>query len=931
MNWTGGRLQRHSGKSSRGGGALTNRQKEHFAKVKANLRSGCQKNSPAKWSIFDRSSASQSKSQGQRLESHSSSGRNYEHGLRGKSEKSEYERERWDESEEHDQNPALVPFCRESKARYGNNHSPSVEIVQRSLLLQDLYNATPSPLRIKHQPAVSPKLGDNPQNYETQEPKEESMEEKRRKLLSRGDWVGLSIRRLPQTRFNFPKNDGDIGRRRIVKDGHKAIYSNFQTRISSPFAARKIQMCEQEEENIGARAKSDVRIRIGDRVIPPGISSSSRQSKAVGQSTPHMMHRIFRSDEMLLDDEYITEDCDNLKSDRVLSAFKARAHVSGGQQNSEMSFPSSGDQNAAYAQKPQQEPKTLERVPLITTNIGETPHKRNGEYSTFPGTAENSVCEMNQPIPRRLAKHSVLNLGSPNCNSSVIAQVGGVKCVVPRDEVVDNETWEVWMASSTGSTEYHGYDHEGEGGFGERNVSISPGISAIPTFRSNIYSGSRSDDDNSGQYEQAESWEGCESSMIQEYIEISEGNATQTREANCISNNEVRSGFDSYSQPLSTEYGKVLDEIGVPEAADKYYNEGDILIEPQCTPSSQRTSSSISWNPPFSQSPSMTGPYQHNVIENLQTKTSRLQHGPVVASQSIYPDDTLLQQEEGFLLKSGHKPGKINDFSAKCVQRETDQNELWMRFVFDEDSEDDGIPAKNITSTRTGLGTSRGKPPSYGNFDMTFSHSSVIDEKREGKPSPASSTFVHNSVDTENSLQPRYFAPTQSRAMRQNLQLGENGAVEEDISQFSEFSTSVPQFKESCSPPMPSARARNTLYIEKQYRVNRDSNTENYASVVPPINSYISKLNSAPSSEPESVSMVAVPGSQMDISGSTLMGSFLGRQRKVIFTRPQPFVGFRANAQSSSPDRTIHVGGVQTKKEISDDYGMTLAEEIEDD
>ncbi|RAL59445.1 hypothetical protein DID88_006819 [Monilinia fructigena] len=348
---------------------------------------------------------------------------------------------------------------------------------------------------------------------------------------------------------------------------------------------------------------------------------------------------------------------------------------------------------------------------------------------------------------------------------------------------------------------------------------------------------------------------------MQEYIEISEGNATQTREANCISNNEVRSGFDFYSQPLSIEYGKVLDEIGVPVASDKSNNEGDILIEPQCTPSSQMTSSSISWNPPLSQSPSMTGPYQHNLVENLQIKTSHLQHDLFVASQSINPDETLLQQEEGFLPKSGHKPDKINDCSTKGVQKETDQNELWMKFVFDDDSEDEGIPAKKTISTKSGLGTSRGEPPRFGNFDMALSHSSVIDGKREGKPSPTSSTFVHNSADTENSLQPRYFAPIRSRAIRQNLQLGENGAAEEETSQSSELSTYVSQFNESYNSPTPSTRATNTLYIEKQYQVNGDSNTENYASVVYPINSYILNLNSSPSSEPESVSMVAVPGS----------------------------------------------------------------------
>lgn len=932
MNWTGGRLKRHSGKASHRGGALTNRQREHFAKMKANLRSGVQKNSSAEWSIFNRSSAPQSKIQGQRIESQSSSGRNHEHALIRESENSEYERERWDEREEYNQSPALGPFCRRSEAIYGNNHSPSVEIVQRSPILNDdLYNAIPSPLGIKHKGAVSPKLTDVPQNYEAQELKEVSMEEKRRKLLSKGDWVGLSIRRFPHTRFNFPKSDGDIGRRRRIKDGHRARYSKLQTRISSPFAARKVQICEQEEENIGERAQSEVRIRIGDRVIPPGISSSSRPSKIVRQSTPRMMHRIFSSDEMLLDGEYITKNHDDLSSDRVLSAFKARTHDGGGQQESRMRIPSSGDKNAAHAQKLRQGSKNLESVPLIMTKIGETPHEPNGKYSTSSRTAEKSICEMNQPMPRRPARHSVLHLGSPDCNSSVLAQVGGVKCVVSRDEVMDNEIWEAWVAPSTRSTEYQDYDHEDEGGLLERNVSISPGISALPARWSGTYSGSRSDDENSRKYEYAESWEGCESSMVQEYTELSQRNATHPREANCISNNEVRSGMDFYSQSLSTGYREALDEIRVPVAFDQYKNEENISTEPQYTPSSQRTSSSIPWDPPRSQSPCMTEPYQHNLTESIQTKTSHLQHDPVFTSQSINPDETLLQHDGVLLSKSGHKPDKMNGCCAKGVQKETDQNELWMKFLFDEDSEDEGTTSKKGTSTRIGLEKSSGKPPRDGNFGMTLSHSPAIKEKRKGEPSPTSSTYVHNSIDTENPLQPRYFAPTRTRAIRQNSQVGDNGAVDDEINQSSGFSTYNRQFEENHNPPMPFARARNPPYMEKQYQLNRDLSTENSASVAHSTNSNIANLNSSTSSEPESVSMIAVPGSQVDIPGSTPTGSFLRTQRKVIFTKPQPFMGFRANAQSSSSDKTIHIGGGQTKKRISNDCGMTLAEEIEDD
>ncbi|KAA8565200.1 hypothetical protein EYC84_010936 [Monilinia fructicola] len=148
----------------------------------------------------------------------------------------------------------------------------------------------------------------------------------------------------------------------------------------------------------------------------------------------------------------------------------------------------------------------------------------------------------------------------------------------------------------------------------------------------------------------------------------------------------------------------------------------------------------------------------------------------------------------------------MNGCCAKGAQKETDQNELWMKFLFDEDSEDEGTTSKKGTSTRIGLEKSS--------------------EKRKGEPSPTSSTYVHNSIDTENPLQPRYFAPTRTRAIRQNSQVGDNGAVDDEIDQSSGFSTYNRQFEENHNPPMPFARARNPPYMEKQYQLNRDLSTE---------------------------------------------------------------------------------------------------------
>ncbi|KAF7883397.1 uncharacterized protein EAF02_005317 [Botrytis sinoallii] len=174
------------------------------------------------------------------------------------------------------------PMCKELQYKQKNNRSSSVEFVQRSSIADDdLYNATPPPLRIKREHAVLSEIRDAPQNCEARETIEQSMEERRRNLLDQKDWVGLNIHHLPKLKFNQPRHDEDIGRRRKVKGGHRARYSKLQTRISSPFAARNNHMREQQEAGYveGSLPKNDVRISIGGRIVPPGISSSSRPTK----------------------------------------------------------------------------------------------------------------------------------------------------------------------------------------------------------------------------------------------------------------------------------------------------------------------------------------------------------------------------------------------------------------------------------------------------------------------------------------------------------------------------------------------------------------------------------------------------------------------------------------------------------------------------
>lgn len=849
MNWTGGRLQRHSGKSIRGG-ALTSRQKEHFAKVKANLRSGGQRNIPAKWSIFDKTTANQS--QRQPLGSYANPGRKQEHlcTSTGERKESEVQREYWEERERHDQPSEPVSHRTESQ-KHAKTCSTPIELGRTSPIYdEDLYNATPPPLRIKRERAASPELQDVPQIHESREPKGESFEQKRRKLLNKADWVGLSIRRLPKLKFNPPKHDEDIGRRRKVIDGHRARYSTYQTRISSPFAPRKVQTLEMEGGHMRAgRAKSGVRISIGGRVVPPGFSSSSRPSKLVRQSTPRMMHTISSSDEMLLDDEYITVDRDFLNSDRFVSAFGANPHCSGGLQDDRMSISPSIDKNARGTYEDQRRLNDSGRQPLKATSTNEILLQSSSNASSLSHRSETSVCRMQQPKPMRPAKHGVLHLSSPKCTSSVLAQVGGVRSVVPEDQAMDNEIWKTWIERPTQSIDYDNHVDQDKRNSRGRKISISPGISATSPIYEETFGGSRLYDEDPDEFhEYPDSWEGFESSLKQESTNSSQKNVPQAQYNNLDPHSEMlhRSNFHDQSP---SDYCENVDDTGLSATSGQYRNDDNSSIEQQYIRSSQRTSPSIAWDPPRLPSP---------MTESCQRRSAPLQQGTPASKLDIEPNKFSLQHNEVMLSQICRNSYFEKDVSSKDIQKKTDQDEIWMKFVFDEDSTDDCMLCKNTISARTEPLIKQSKPSRVDSY-VTTSQLQVLQEKEKEEPSLTFSMHVHNSNDPESPLQPRYSAPTRNCRLWPNSWLGDNGRPADESDQSSGFSTHVYQSNGNSTPLRPPTQANGTPYTQKIYQVNKDSGVKDGGPALCPSNS--NTPTPSASSCPESISMVAVPGS----------------------------------------------------------------------
>jgi hypothetical protein len=474
MNWTGGRLQRHSGKWSKNS-ALTSRQKEHFAKVQTKLRNGSRKSSPTKWSVFDGIQVDPLGKQDSH--NHRNSRRNVEDVPKS----TEGELRRVQSSRRQRSDEEQESTSRQTRTRNGQKieRGPSVEIIYgRSISDDDLYDATPPPQRIKREhagsgkPSVSTRGG--PSKRAPPETADDPMDVKRRRLLRKVDWVGLSARRPPPLKFVPTRHDEEIGRRRKLTDGHRARYARQQAAISSPFATRRAQDMETRYEGV---LRNDVRISIGDKVVPPDLSSSSRSSKHVNSPPRSLLTRkrqTLSPDEMLLDNDSLIRDRENIDSDRFLHAFEAAL------------FQSAKDRGFAKYNGADRDgkPRHVHRENVIehrkTTryalNRNTTSDEPESAASSFSRTAVRSVCDagVKQPIPRRHHKHPVLHLSSPQGNSSVMARVGQPKSVVPEDQLLDNEAWKSWIVPLAKTPTHCGRNFLG------RDASISPGVSAVP-------------------------------------------------------------------------------------------------------------------------------------------------------------------------------------------------------------------------------------------------------------------------------------------------------------------------------------------------------------------------------------------------------------------------------------------------------------------
>jgi hypothetical protein len=386
--------------------------------------------------------------------------------------------------------------------------------------------------------------------------KPESLSEKRRKILRKGDWVGVSIQRPLQLTFASPRKEENIGRRRKITHGHQARYRSKQLHISSPFHIQTRRAPEQSSSQAGRQyregARTDVRISIGGRVVPPGVSSSSAPRRMGSHSTiARKRSHTTSSDVMLLDTGFVQETIRTETGDLTNRRFSTSVH---------QIYPHNQDLNLIYASTASDEADD-NNMPNKAADIGD------GLASVFSETASElqedildqincldnpkpspeshdcgtncvfdkqdaqdgrlifstSTASIHHPAPRSSRVSVLLRSSSSDIAESTKAQVGMYKSIVPSSQVLENEIWKTWIAPEEYDDRYN---------LNERRqihrISISPGVSkSYALWRTN--SMEDDDEDDCLSKPQAQNSEAAATRSEQQDIPVSWSSVTESQ------------------------------------------------------------------------------------------------------------------------------------------------------------------------------------------------------------------------------------------------------------------------------------------------------------------------------------------------------------------------------------------------------------------
>jgi len=511
MNWTGGRLQRHSSTNRKS--TAQHLQKAHFARVQQNLRNGslANKQSPAKFSVFGIDIRNRD-----RLEQY----------LSPAIQSSRFSGDNGPQRRQSSLNPAQVPSRPPSDRHASQSQDRRVRRPQRPVpvkrdpsqaLDDDLYSATPPPRPVKRKHGITDTESDIASVSQDLQQQKETMSDIKR-LLRKGDWVGVTIQKPLELVYGSVKDREDIGRRRKVKQDQRARYRSAHSYIESPFPARNRSHAyndrRMEHMERSQPIAPDVRISIGGRTVPPGVSSST--GKRRGPSTGgRRSSRAVSSEVLLLDSESSRGVFDNRhtkeryaesgKSESLLLASSRATSRRRPDESSQRSLSllalSSHDDFLGSEEDHERHQGwagvTADSLAKLQQNFqgrSDVPEKVSNGFrektvpdvdlhrSLRPGQEvfSSSSAPIHHPRPRT-SKRSVLLFqeDSSQLAESNLAQLGKPQARLSSSQQIQDDIWRSWVAPESEGEE------EDDQSYGELlgNGWISPGPSMAPPIR----------------------------------------------------------------------------------------------------------------------------------------------------------------------------------------------------------------------------------------------------------------------------------------------------------------------------------------------------------------------------------------------------------------------------------------------------------------
>lgn len=427
MNWTEGNLARHSRGRQRN--QLLVRQKQHFAKARSNLINGGAKQSPIAISFLGTEHIGGLRS---RDTSSKVSSRQHTSPLQNG------HRHRNPEERLHPKTESMPPLN-------GCAHVSDAGHREGRLLPEAV------------QPPQGHKRLLDSQSSGVDKDQSSLLQEKRRKLLSKADWVGISIQQPLDLAFPGQRNRHDNSRWSKAIEDQTRRPNNLRRLIDVNGTDGNMQMSYPKTRTVVRRDRRlPLRIQIGSQEIQPSIATSSQTSRKRLVTASHTS----RSSSPLGSNPAPSEAHEldsypgNHKMAKRMSALP----------------PTDSSKSSVLRHK-----VDTHRNPVKATTRGE---------ARLPRVVCSSSSVIHEPIPRRADRFRVLQWSPSKSKKtereeSLEVQVGRHEPSVTASQTAENEAWRNLVASSHRSEESMTQISSHDASL--IKLAISPGVSVLPS------------------------------------------------------------------------------------------------------------------------------------------------------------------------------------------------------------------------------------------------------------------------------------------------------------------------------------------------------------------------------------------------------------------------------------------------------------------